>query len=510
MSREEVITIIYSLPCKKSSGYDEITNDVLKHICNYIVDPLTHILNLSFSEGVFPDELKIAKVIPIYKSGSVDDLSNYRPVSILPAISKIFERLAYNRLSAFVNKSSLLYSGQYGFRKDHSTYMAALKVVDDIVCNLDNRISTVALFVDLSKAFDTINHNILERKLYIYGIRGVALSWIKSYLTNRKQYVRLEGKDSKFNNINMGVPQGSILGPLLFILYINDFYKTAKLLKFVLFADDTTVYCHNSDVTQALQVASMGLNNIADWLAANKLSLNINKTKLLVFDKIKGDTPQFTLRFKDTLITSSSSTKFLGVTIDNKLSWKEHITNVTKSVAKISGVMNRLKYYIPSQTLLTIYNALILPHLTYCILLWGNSLPVTCKLLSYQKRAVRAIAKTKSPYAHTRPLFHDYNLLTLKDHYKYQLGIFLYRHNNDQLPSDLVSFFQFNSCHHNYPTRGKDNLLQPLTNTVFAHSHVRSNGVSFWNSLNVNVRNAPNINIFTKYLKKLLLSSHVN
>ncbi|KAJ8033385.1 hypothetical protein HOLleu_23609 [Holothuria leucospilota] len=254
----------------------------------------------------------------------------------------------------------------------------------------------------------------------------------------------------------------------------------------------------------------MGLNNIADWLAANKLSLNINKTKLLVFDKIKGDTPQFTLRFKDTLITSSSSTKFLGVTIDNKLSWQEHITNVTKSVAKISGVMNRLKYYIPSQTLLTIYNALILPHLTYCILLWGNSLPVTCKLLSYQKRAVRAIAKTKSPYAHTRPLFHDYNLLTLKDHYKYQLGIFLYRHNNDQLPSDLVSFFQFNSCHHNYPARGKDNLLQPLTNTVFAHSHVRSNGVSFWNSLNVNVRNAPNINIFKKYLKKLLLSSHVN
>lgn len=170
VSHEEVITIIYSLPCKKSSGYDEITNDVLKHICNYIVDPLTHILNLSFSEGVFPDELKIAKVIPIYKSGSVDDLSNYRPVSILPAISKIFERLAYNRLSAFVNKNSLLYSGQYGFRKDHSTYMAALKVVDDIVCNLDNRISTVALFVDLSKAFDTINHNILERKLYIYGI----------------------------------------------------------------------------------------------------------------------------------------------------------------------------------------------------------------------------------------------------------------------------------------------------------------------------------------------------
>lgn len=202
------------------------------------------------------------------------------------------------------------------------------------VCNLDNRISTVALFVDLSKAFDTINHNILERKLYIYGIRGVALSWIKSYLTNRKQYVRLEGKDSKFNNINMGVPQGSILGPLLFILYINDFYKTARLLKFVLFADDTTVYCHNSDVTQALQVASMGLNNIADWLAANKLSLNINKTKLLVFDKIKGDTPQFSLRFKDTLITSCSSTKFLGVTIDNKLSWQEHITNVTKSVAK--------------------------------------------------------------------------------------------------------------------------------------------------------------------------------
>ena len=168
--------------------------------------------------------------------------------------------------------------------------------------------------------------------------------------------------------------------------------------------------------------------------------------------------------------------------------------------------MNRLKLYIPSRTLFTLYNALILPHLTYSILLWGNSLPTyTDKLFILQKRAVRILLRV-SPYTHALPLFHHYKILTLKDHYNYQLGIFLYRHSNGQLPPDFNSFFHTNSRHHNYPTRGRDNLLHPYTRTMFAHQHVRSNGVSFWNSLDLRIRNAPNINLFKKYLKKFILS----
>ena len=297
VNRDEVISCILNLQGEKSPGYDGITNAILKLIYGTIVDLLTHILNLSFSEGYFPNELKIAKVIPIYKSGDADLVSNYRPVSVLSAISKIFERLVYSRLATFIDQNNLLYSSQYGFRKGHSTYMAALKFTDDIAFNLDNGISTVALFIDLSKAFDTINHTILLNKLYIYGIRGVAHNWFRSYLTHRKQYVHFNSKHSTINNVNIGVPQGSILGPLLFILYINDMYKSSSLLKFILFADDTTVYYHNSDVERAIHVASLELNNLATWLAANKLSLNINKTKLLVFNNIKGDSPPFNLIF---------------------------------------------------------------------------------------------------------------------------------------------------------------------------------------------------------------------
>ena len=172
--------------------------------------------------------------------------------------------------------------------------------------------------------------------------------------------------------------------------------------------------------------------------------------------------------------------------------------------------MSRLKYYIPSRTLLTIYNALIVPHLTFSILLWGNSLPTyTDKLFILQKRAIRIISNS-SFYAHTLPLFYRHNLLTLNDHYKYQLGIFLYRHNNGLLPSDFHSFFHTNSYYHNYNTRGRDNLFQPLTRTVFAHSQVRSMGVLFWNSLSTNLRSSPNINIFKKHLKKYIISLYGN
>ena len=329
----------------------------------------------------------------------------------------------------------------------------------------------------------------------------MALNWFTSYLTNRQQFVRYKGKDSNTKEITVGVPQGSILGPLLFILYINNMNQSSDLLKFVLFADDTTVYCHNSNVNEALQVASSELNRVADWLAANKLSLNINKTKLLVFDNSRGDNPHFFLNFKGTIIKNSNFTKFLGITIDSKLSWKNHIDNVAKSVSRIVGVMNRLRYYLPSKILLTIYNSLVVPHLTYSILLWGNSSQTYIeKLFVLQKRAVRLISNI-SPYTHTLPYFYNLNILTLKDHYKYQLGIFLYRHHNDQLPHDLNSFFHPHSTHHNYPTRGRDNLVQPFTRTMFAHSQVRSYSVHLWNSLDTKSRNSPNINLFKNYFK---------
>ena len=502
---DEVTSIVLVLDDYKSPGYDELTNEVIKYVHDYIIDPLTYIINLSFNMGEVPDNIKIAKVIPIHKSGQKDVVSNYRPVSVLPAFSKIFERLVYKRMTSFISINNILYSNQYGFRENHSTYMAALKFVDDVSFNLDKKISTVSLFIDLSKAFDTIDHSILLNKLYIYGIRGIAFNWFKSYLTNRKQFVRFNDTDSTLSNINTGVPQGSILGPLLFILYINDMYKSSNMLNFILFADDTTIYLHNNDVNLAIQSMSSELNNVSEWLSANKLSLNIDKTKLLVFTNIKGEIPNYILQFKDKVIESSRTTKFLGLIIDNKLSWRDHITKVSGSISKMVGIMCKIKYYLPSYILLTIYNSLVLPHLMYSIIVWGNALPTYTYCLNIlQKRAIRQIGKA-SYRAHTPPLFYCNNVLTLHDLYNYQLGIFIYNYLNSQLPPDFDSFFDLNRQFHTYSTRGSHDLAQPYTRTTFAHSQVRSTGVIFWNSLNISIRNSPSIMIFKKKLKRYLL-----
>ena len=226
----EVINVVNGFSNKSSSGCDNVPVDVMKASILQIAEPLAAMINCSFRTGTFPDNLKIAKVCPVFKSGSVSNFSDYRPISVLPSFSKVFEKIAYNRLYNFVNSQDILTSCQYGFRPKHSTYMAILDMYDSISAALDNNKFAIGIFIDLAKAFDTLNHDLLCRKLEIYGIRGIPLQWFKSYLSNRKQYVSLNGISSSQKNITCGVPQGSIMGPLLFIFYINDIVRCSSLL----------------------------------------------------------------------------------------------------------------------------------------------------------------------------------------------------------------------------------------------------------------------------------------
>ena len=227
---DEVSNIVMGFKDKKSCGYDGLPMFIIKRINNFISTPLAHICNLTFLNGVFPDKMKIAKIIPLFKSGDSSLCTNYRPVSLLPQFSKILEKLFNVRLVSFLNRNNIIYNGQYGFRKDHSTAMALLDLVEEITNAIDSKKTTVGIFIDLKKPFDTVNHDILLQKLRIYGIRGQAISWLQSYLTNRKQYVHFNGSDSDMLKVLCGVPQGSILGPILFLIYINDICNVSHLL----------------------------------------------------------------------------------------------------------------------------------------------------------------------------------------------------------------------------------------------------------------------------------------
>ena len=281
---DEVRTIIRNLK-DSSAGWDIVSTKVVKETYTSFINPLTHIMNLSLTTGVFPSELKIARVIPIFKSGANSSFTNYRPVSVLPLFSKILERLMYSRLLLFVNEHKLLYAYQFGFRALHAPNLAMVILVDKISKALEEGECVLGLFLDFSKAFDTVNHAILFEKLEFYGITGTALQWFKSYLTGRKQYVEYNNTLSDKETITCGVPQGSILGPLLFLIYINDLCEVSDKIFSILFADDSNCFLSGKDPNQLIRTMNEEMVKIVDWLKLNKLSLNLKKDAFYIIQE---------------------------------------------------------------------------------------------------------------------------------------------------------------------------------------------------------------------------------
>ena len=279
----DIINIVSKFDVNKSAGYDDINIRIVKSAIFAIVNPLCNIFNFSLEKGIFPSALKIAKVIPVYKTGNKTLVNNYRPVSILSIFSKLFEKLVYDKLICFIDKHNILYNKQFGFRKGYSTTHALIDFTDKLAKAFEKKESVLGLFLDLSKAFDCIDHSILLCKLNFYGIRGSALKWFHSYLSNRKQYVCIDNFNSQYRNISVGVPQGSNLRPLLFLIYINDLQYVSNILSVLLFADDTSLFVSGKDPAMLNYLVNSEMEKIHCWFLANKLQINYNKTCYIVF-----------------------------------------------------------------------------------------------------------------------------------------------------------------------------------------------------------------------------------
>ena len=370
------------------------------------------------------------------------------------------------------------------FEKKHSTSHAIITLVERVSKALDTGKYVVGVFLDLKKAFDTVGHSILLNKLYLYGIRGNIYNWFKSYLTNRSQYVEYNNVKSKTEIITHGVPQGSILGPLLFIIYMNDFSRSSELLFSILFADDTSVFIEGTCLNDISEILNTEFKKISIWLEANKLTININKTHYMMFHRtrIKHIT-NFKIYISNNAIDRSINTKFLGVIIDNKFNWAAHILYIKNKISKSIGIIYKIRHFLDKRSLRNMYFTFIYPYLIYCLEIWGNTYETHLNpLIKIQKRSIRTI--TFSHYQdHTGPLFDRLNILDLKKLVIQRISLLMFKCHHNILTSPLNDLFTVNNTQHNHYTRQHADLHVNTGSRENVYSLFSFHGIHIWNHI---------------------------
>lgn len=485
---DEIMKIISELQNGKSS---DIPIHIIKNTSHIITPYLVEYFNVLMQDGVFPDELKVGRITPIYKKDNEELIENYRPVSTLPVFGKIFEKIIYSRLYSFLTSKGLIYEKQFGFRKGHSTTHAINYSVNHVLNELRNKKHVLGIFIDLSKAFDTLAHDRLLRKLDQYGIRGSVLSLIKSYLSYRSQYVSVLDETSETMPVLFGVPQGSVLGPLLFLVYINDLCNVTEGGELVLFADDSNVFVAADSKKAAYEAANALLDKIYQYMASNLLHINSKKCCFIDFGPHKPPdevTDDLQLCINNKAITRVNQTKFLGVIIDEHLSWQPHIDSLNRKLKSACGRIYRIISSLPERLHKDIYYTLFESHLSYAISVWGGVSKSRLEpLFRTQKKCLRIMfgdvdafkdkfntCARSRPYPDqklgrdfymrepSKPIFNKTEILTVHNVYRQRCVMETYKVVKYRMPITVYTLFDRSS-------RRDDRLILPFPNSGFIY-----------------------------------------
>lgn len=505
---DEVIKIINDLDANTSSGIDNISTKSIKCLKTLIAPELTLCLNNCLDQGIFPASLKIAKVVPIYKSGKKTDPSNYRPISVLPIVSKIFEKVIYNRIETYINSIDFLYHKQYGFRPKSNTLSATVDLVTKIKNNIDDKKIAIGIFIDLKKAFDTVSHRILLNKLNDIGITEKALELLKSYLCDRYQIVKLSEHKSNPKLITYGVPQGSILGPLLFLIYINGVSTLGLKGDLSLYADDTSLFYFGHEVESLIQDAQSDLNILNKWFRSNLLTINVAKTNYMIFSAKNKKIPDFSpLKIDDMVINKANSEKYLGLELDNQLTWKVHLKKVKQKLISLTGLLRGIVRCLPRKVCYFIYNSLAKPHIDYLLEIWGSAAKSN---LNTVQIAQNKLIKTLFHYDFLTPtvkIYKDTKIFNIQQSYKYYSCLLIRKILNKKIHTNIT--FTKKKSIQTKMLRSANNLILRPPRTNYGKRNITYESAQLYNKLPTVIKEAKSMLIFKRQLKNILQNNKI-